>query len=340
MSDSKYRIKALKKLGRFFRNISEKNPLYDSFFKAIDLAGHQNSWFKKESCLQAFHSWGEALRSKKIEKWISQYNLRENYTFKTIALITAGNIPLVGLHDLITIWISGNKALVKCSTKDNVLIPFIVSTDPLFQSLTSIMGGQLEGFDAVIATGSNNAARYFDYYFSKYPHIIRKNKNGIAVLDGNETQKELEGLGKDILQYYGLGCRNVSKLYLPKGFDLNLIFGGLYPYANVIEMNKYANNYDYNKAIYLMSDFDFLENGFFMLRKDKAISSPIATCHYEFYDTLDILKNHLKEQKENIQCMVSKTDIEGSIAFGQAQYPQLWDYADGVDTLKFIQSLK
>ena len=246
----------------------------------------------------------------------------------------------MGLHDLITIWISGNKALVKCSTKDNVLIPFIVSTDPLFQSLTSLVDGQLEGFDAVIATGSNNAARYFDYYFSKYPHIIRKNKNGIAVLDGNETQKELEGLGKDILQYYGLGCRNVSKLYLPKGFDLNLIFGGLYPYANVIEMNKYANNYDYNKAIYLMSDFDFLENGFFILRKDKAMSSPIATCHYEFYDTFDLLKNHLREQKENIQCIVSKTDIEGSIAFGQAQYPQLWDYADGVDTLKFIQSLK
>jgi len=339
MSQREDRIRALKKLGQYFRNISEKDPLYNNFFKSIDLAGQQNGWFEKKSCLHAFTSWGDALKTDKIEKWISQYDLEENLNPKTIALIPAGNIPLVGLHDLICIWISGNISLVKCSTKDSVLIPYIVSIDPLFQSLTSLADGQLEDFDAIIATGSNNAARYFEYYFSKYPHIIRKNRNGIAVLDGSEAPEQFEGLGKDILQYYGLGCRNVSKLYLPLGFDLNLIFGGLYPHADVIEMNKYANNYDYNKAVYLMSDIDFMENGFFMLREDKAICSPIATCHYEFYDTLDLLKIHLKERQKNIQCIVSKTDIDESISFGQAQFPQLWDYADGVDTLKFIQSL-
>ena len=339
MSELKDRIKALEKLGYFFSHISEVDSRYDTFFEAIDRAQIQNGWFQKKACITAIQSWGSALQTDKIARWESNYPRKDNHNPKTIAVIMAGNIPLVGLHDLISIWISGNRALVKCATKDSILIPFIVGIDPLFQSLTSFTDGQLEGFDAVIATGSNNAARYFDYYFSKYPHIIRKNKNSIAVLNGSETQEDMENLGKDILQYYGLGCRNVSKLYLSKGFDLDLVFGGLYPYAHVIEMNKYANNYDYNKAVYLMSEFDFLENGFFMLREYKAISSPIATGHYEFYETLGPLKSHLLEQRENIQCIVSKADIEGAIPFGQAQNPQLWYYADGVDTLEFLKGL-
>ena len=339
MSQLEDRIKALEKLGHFFRHISEDNPRYDPFFEVIENAKHQNGWFKKDACLMAIKAWGVALEADYISKWIGPYALTTQAQPKTIAVIMAGNIPLVGLHDLISIWISGHKALVKCATKDNLLIPFLVSTDPFLESMTTFTKGKLEGFDAVIATGSNNAARYFDHYFSKYPHIIRKNKNGIAVLDGTESTSDLEGLGKDMLQYYGLGCRNVSKLYLPKNFDLNQIFGGLYPYAHVIEMNKYANNYDYNKAVYLMSEFDFLENGFFMLREEKAISSPIATAHYEFYDDPTSLSKHLEEQQEHIQCIVSNAGITGAIAFGQAQNPALWDYADGVDTLAFLKSL-
>ena len=339
MSELKDRIKALEKLGYFFSHISEVDSRYDTFFDAIDRAQIQNGWFQKKACITAIQSWGSALQPDKIARWESNYPRKDNHDPKTIAVIMAGNMPLVGLHDLISIWISGNRALVKCATKDSILIPFIVGIEPLFQSLTSFTDGQLEGFDAVIATGSNNAARYFDYYFSKYPHIIRKNKNGIAVLNGSETQEDMENLGKDMLQYYGLGCRNVSKLYLSKGFDLDLVFGGLYPYAHVIELNKYANNYDYNKAVYLMSEFDFSENGFFMLREDKAISSPIATGHYEFYETLSQLNSHLLEQRENIQCIVSKAEIEGAIPFGQAQNPQLWDYADGMDTLEFLKEL-
>ena len=339
MSQLEDRIKALEKLGHFFRHISEDNPRYDPFFEVIENAQHQNGWFKKDACLMAIKAWGVALEADYISKWIGPYALTTQAQPKTIAVIMAGNIPLVGLHDLISIWISGHKALVKCATKDNLLIPFLVSTDPFLESMTTFTKGKLEGFDAVIATGSNNAARYFDHYFSKYPHIIRKNKNGIAVLDGTESTSDLEGLGKDMLQYYGLGCRNVSKLYLPKNFDLNQIFGGLYPYAHVIEMNKYANNYDYNKAVYLMSEFDFLENGFFMLREEKAISSPIATAHYEFYDDHTSLSKHLEEQQEHIQCFVSNAGITGAIAFGQAQNPALWDYADGVDTLAFLKSL-
>ena len=339
MTELKDRIKALENLGNYFSDISDKDSQYEPLFDAIERANLQNGWFQREACMEAIQSWGAALQPKNISQWINQYQINENNSPKTIAVIMAGNIPLVGLHDLISIWISGNRALVKCATKDSVLIPFIVEINPLFQSLTSFTDGKLEGFDAVIATGSNNAARYFDYYFSKYPHIIRKNRNGVAVLDGSETQEDMKNLGRDILQYYGLGCRNVSKLYLSKGFDLDLIFKGLYPYANIIEMNKYANNYDYYKAVYLISQFDFKENGFFILRENQAISSPIGTGNYEFYEGLDLLKKHLLDQQENIQCIVSNADIEGAIPFGQAQNPNLWDYADGVDTLEFLNRL-
>ena len=339
MIELKNRIKALENLGNYFSDISDKDSQYEPLFDAIKRANLQNGWFQREACMEAIQSWGAALQPKNISQWINQYQINENNSPKTIAVIMAGNIPLVGLHDLISIWISGNRALVKCATKDSVLIPFIVEINPLFQSFTSFTDGKLEGFDAVIATGSNNAARYFDYYFSKYPHIIRKNRNGVAVLDGSETQEDMKNLGRDILQYYGLGCRNVSKLYLSKGFDLDLIFKGLYPYANIIEMNKYANNYDYNKAVYIISQFDFKENGFFILRENQAISSPIGTGNYEFYEGLDLLKKHLLDQQENIQCIVSNADIEGAIPFGQAQNPNLWDYADGVDTLEFLNRL-
>tara|TARA_A100001011_G_scaffold385626_1_gene459959 strand:- start:1347 stop:2366 length:1020 start_codon:yes stop_codon:yes gene_type:complete len=339
MSRLEDRIKSIEKLGYFLADISENNIHYDAFFKVLDQAQIQNGWFEKKSCLDAIRYWGEALQPHKVSQWVDSYTIHENNSPKTIAIVTAGNIPLVGLHDIISTWVSGHKAMVKCSTRDKILIPYIVSTDPQFQSLTNFSDGQLENFDAVIATGSNNTARYFDYYFSKYPHIIRKNRNAIAVLNGKETQADMLGLGKDILQYYGLGCRNVSKLYVPKDFDLNMVFGGLFPHANVLKMNKYANNYDYNKAVFIMSEFNFLENGFFMLREQKAISSPIATAYYEFYDDPDSLKMHLKDQQENIQCIVSNMDIEGAIAFGDAQKPTLWDYADGQDTMDFLLSL-
>ena len=216
MSRLEDRIKAIEKLGRFLANISENNPHYDAFFKVLDQAQIQNGWFQKKSCIDAIRSWGGALQPHKVLKWINSYTIHKNNFPKTIAIIMAGNIPLVGLHDLISNWISGHKAIVKCATKDSILIPYIVNTDPLFQSLTNFSEGKLQNFDAVIATGSNNAARYFDYYFSKYPHIIRKNRNAVAVLNGKETQKDIESLGRDILQYYGLGCRNVSKVYIPK----------------------------------------------------------------------------------------------------------------------------
>ena len=188
-------------------------------------------------------------------------------------------------------------------------------------------------------TGSNNSARYFNHYFGKYPNIIRKNRNGIAILNGQETKSQMEGLATDIIQYYGLGCRNVSKVYIPNDYNINFIFGGLYRYSKVIENAKYANNYDYNKAVFLMSDYTFLENGFFIIREDKGFSAPIACLHYEYYSSEIELEEHLNENRESIQCIISNMPIKRKIDFGSSQQPSLWDYADEIDTLSFLNNL-
>ncbi|MGB0880932.1 MAG: acyl-CoA reductase, partial [Polaribacter sp.] len=198
---------------------------------------------------------------------------------------------------------------------------------------------KLENFDAVIATGSNNTARYFEYYFKNKPNIIRKNRNSVAILKGDETIQDFENLSDDIFSYFGLGCRSVSKLYVPKNYNFDTFFKGMYAKKEIISNVKYANNYDYNKAVYLMSEFDLLENGFLMIKEDESYSSPIATIFYEYYDNLIDLKIKLYEDREKIQCIVSKDFIENEVAFGQTQNPNLWEYADGINTLKFLSSI-
>jgi len=191
----------------------------------------------------------------------------------------------------------------------------------------------------VIATGSNNTARYFDYYFGKYPHIIRQNRNSVAILTGKESSKDLELLGEDIFRYFGLGCRSVSKIFVPKNYDFDKLFKAIYPYKDIINYKKYQNNYDYNKAVYLMSQFKLIENGFLMLKEDRSYASPIASLFYEYYENSDQLTQKLTVEKEAIQCIVGNQAIENIVPFGETQKPQLWDYADGVDTLDFLQNL-
>ncbi len=258
-----------------------------------------------------------------------------------IALILAGNIPLVGFHDLVCVWLSGHNALIKCASKDEYLLPYLTEflEKETGENCFSYTKEPFTSFDAVIATGSNNSGRYFEHYFSSYPHIIRKNRNGVAVLDGSESIDDLKGLGNDILQYFGLGCRNVSKLYLPQGYDLDLIFGGLFPHADIIQHAKYANNYDYNKAVFLMSEFDFLENGFITLKEAREFSAPIACVHYEYYQDIEKLKKELISKENQIQCLISTLSIRDAIPFGKAQEPALNNYADGVDTLFFLNQL-
>ena len=312
---------------------------FDALLKKVY---QSNGWFEPLQVKKALSSWSHALDKESIQNWLQKDYFSATQA-QTIGLIVAGNIPLVGLHDLLCIWASPHKGLIKCASKDPYLLPWIVSLleelDPANKGKITFIQGLLTGFDAVIATGSNNSARYFESYFSTVPNLIRKNRNAVAVLDGSESPSQLEALGDDILRYYGLGCRNVSKVYLPKGYDLDSIFGGLYPKREVIQSSKYANNYDYNKAVYLMSDFDFLENGFFLLRESSEWAAPIACLHYQYYYSPEEVKKELATNTENIQCVVSEMDLQNSFPLGKAQEPQLWDYADGQNTLEFLASI-
>src|SRR5690606_755395 len=211
--------------------------------------------------------------------------------------------------------------------------------EPEFKNYIEFTEDKLENFDAVIATGSNNTSKYFEYYFGKYPNIIRKNRNSVAVLSGNETEEELKQLADDIFQYFGLGCRNVSKLYVPENYNFEKFFKAMFSWKEIIHNHKYINNYDYNKAVYLMDSFPLLDNEFMLLKEDKGFSSPISVVFYEEYSSFENLSNELKEQAENIQCIVSKAGIKNEIPFGKAQNPELWEYADGVDSVAFLLKL-
>jgi len=255
----------------------------------------------------------------------------------------AGNIPLVGFHDFISVLIAGHDIIVKQSSSDAYFLPLIAKyleyVAPDFKGRISFMDEKLNDFDAVIATGSNNTARYFDYYFGKYPSIIRRNRNSVAVLKGEETTEDLALLGEDIFRYFGLGCRSVSKLFVPKGYDFDPLFNAIYSYKDVLNYDKYVNNYDYNKAVYLMSQYTLIENGFLMLKEDQSYASPIATLFYEYYTDQAALEHKLNSDKDLIQCVVGNSGKDSWIYFGQTQNPQLWDYADDVDTMAFLASL-
>ena len=215
------------------------------------------------------------------------------------------------------------------------LAKYLITVEPQLANKITFVEGKLEGFDAVIATGSNNTARYFEYYFKDKPSIIRKNRNSVAVLNGQETKEQLIALGEDIFRYFGLGCRNVSKLFVPKGYSFDAFFEAIFEYQEVIHYEKYANNYDYNKAVFLMSNYKLLDNGFLTLKEDSSHASPISSIFYEYYDSLTEIEKRLESEAETIQCIVSNNLVQNSIPFGQTQRPQLWDYADHVDTISF-----
>ena len=335
-------IEGFKKLGQYLREIKAQTSEYAPLFECIQKAQHNNGWFTQENCLKALRGWGELLQVGALQEWTSQYNFGLTAP-KNVGLILAGNIPLVGFHDVLCVLLCGQNATIKLSTTDPLLIPFLYQKlkefSPLFENRLHFTQDRLENFNAVIATGSNNAARYFEHYFTKVPHIIRKNRNGIAVLSGEESKEELAGLAQDIVQYFGLGCRSISKVYLPEGYDLNNIFGALYPHAYLMDSAKYANNYDYNKAVYLMSEFDLLDNGFMLLREHESFGSPVACLHYSFYKDLPSLEKELLEKAEEIQCVSTHLALPQAVLLGKAQQPALWEYADGVDPISFLLEL-
>lgn len=353
MNSIQNRIEAFSKLGDFLSQFSTKgiekkedipfNELFfDGFKHQIKLAQENNSWFTKDNILNSLESWSKSLNYNNLNNFTNSVNLNIVKP-KTVAIVMAGNIPLVGFHDFLSVLISGHSVLVKQSSSDKHLLPFLAKyleyTEESFKEKITFTEDKLTNFDAVIATGSNNTARYFEYYFKDKPNIIRKNRNSVAVITGKETIEDFEKLSDDIFQYFGLGCRSVSKLYVPKDYDFELFFNGMYNKKEIINNAKYANNYDYNKAVYLMSEFDLLENGFLMIKEDESYSSPIATIFYEYFDNEIDLKIKLHEDREKIQCVVAKGFLENEIAFGQTQHPKLTDYADGVNTLEFLSKL-
>lgn len=307
----------------------------------IDNQHNLNPWFTPENVRRAVTAIAEELTEENLIRWTNAYpGIDEQKKPLRVGVIMAGNIPLVGFHDFLSVLITGNNIIAKTSSKDYELIVYIsnilCSINPGFRNNIEFTHDTLTNFDVVIATGSNNSSRYFDYYFGKYPNIIRNNRNSIAIIEGDETANELVSLGTDIFSYFGLGCRNVSKLYFPEGYDFRPMTKRWDNFAGVINHSKYANNYDFNKAVFLVNKEVFYDTGHILLKEESKISSPVSVLYYEYYESQYAVKQQTELLKEKIQCIVGKQYIP----FGNAQSPRLWDYADGIDTIEFLLKKK
>ena len=328
------RITAFAALGDFVL----KNPV--SLQEIVNKTFIYNTWFTIDNINQALQNIAiEFLNKEKLENWISGYGSKiTTHDTKTIAIVAAGNIPMVAFHDILCVLISGNKLQLKLSEKDQYLLPFLleqlINIEPDFKELISIQF-KLEKFDAIIATGSNNTAKHFAYYFGKYKNIIRRNRNSVAILTGEETKEDIENLGHDIFDYFGLGCRNVSKIFVPEKYDLYSLKDGLTKHIGVNQHNQYMNNLDYQRTLYLMNQTPLIDIDFINIVENNSLHSPISCLHVERYKTLEDVKKNIAEQTENIQCVVGKDYLE----FGKSQQPGLSDYADNVDTMEFILNL-
>jgi hypothetical protein len=307
--------------------------------EARQKASLQNGWFIPEFVELATENIAKKfLREDELMKWSAHYKIQTLIPRpQKIGIVMAGNIPLVGFHDLLSVFISGHKAVIKPSSKDEVLIKELAEVlktwEPQINSLIEF-SEMLKDCDGYIATGSNNTSRYFEYYFAKYPHIIRRNKTSVAVLTGNETKTELEGLAGDVYQFFGLGCRNVTKLYVPKGYDFRSLLTAFKKYNYLADHHKYKNNYDYNLALHLLNNNFYMTNGSILLIENSSIFSPISQLNYEYYASSDEVLSSLYNNQD-IQGLIEKNHIP----FGQAQSPGLFDYTDKVDTMGFLQSL-
>ncbi len=314
--------------------------------RIIDQARQSNPWFTPIQVRTSIKNICDTLLNpERINNWFKRYGLPvQPGQPKKIGLVMAGNIPLVGFHDFLCVWLSGHQAVIKLSEKDNRLLPFIldelVNINPSFTSDWEIVE-RLKGFDAVIATGSNNSSRYFEAYFGAYPHIIRKNRNGVAVLDGNESPADLKLLAEDILTYFGLGCRNVSKILVPHGYNFKPLLDVFDSYPEIQEHNRYRNNVDYQYALVIMNLEPHHTQGQILFRPSTSLLSPMATVFYEEYSDPKTLQVILERDVEEIQCIVSNLNIPGvvTIPLGKSQHPELTDYADGVDVMEFLINL-
>ncbi|WP_207422226.1 acyl-CoA reductase [Desertivirga brevis] len=332
------RKRALKSLGEYLLS-PDKN-----LNQIIHSAHFSNGWFAPSETERAVRAWGTALNEEDLQFWLGDDETSSSESRK-VGLVLAGNIPLVGFHDIITVLAAGHVAMIKLSSQDKVLIPHVlqklIDLEPGFQKQIEYVD-RLENFDAVIATGSNNTARYFEYYFKMVPNIIRKNRNSVAILCGTESSDDLSKLGEDIFNYYGLGCRNVSKLFVPESYNFDQFFEAIEPFKTVGDNHKYNNNYDYNKSVFLVNLYEHLDNGFLLLKEDTNIASPLGVLFFQRYKDLGEVTGSLNAMAQDIQVVVSGQQLNlqiPSVGFGKSQSPNLWDYADGVNTLDFLRKL-
>lgn len=334
------RIEAFADLGDFLRNslLTDCNKELNSL---VENQHSNNAWFTTENVRIAIDSIAKELTAENLLKWTAAYpSLSEDTKPLNVGVIMAGNIPLAGFHDFLTVLISGNNIIARTSSKDPDLIRYLGNKlskiNPAFNDRIKVTGDILKDFDAVIATGSDNSSRYFEDYFGKYSNIIRKNRNSIAIIEGDETPEELAGLGKDIFTYFGLGCRSVSKVFLPEGYDPESLADNWKIFNTIVNHPKYSNNYDFNKAVYIVNKEHFIDSGFLLLKEDSRLSSPVSVLYYEFYKDSRNAEELTYLLKEKIQCLVGNRYTP----FGHAQSPHLWDYADGSDTLDFLLKKK
>ena len=347
---SDHRIHALDQWGRVLGLLASSTewPGYESGITAeefeeltslIKTHVHHNGWFTQNNIRKALFAWSAELQADRLVEWLNRYTWSDESERKKVGIICAGNLPLVGLHDVLSVILSGHIAYIKMSSDDNLLMPALFKLwsriDPDLSEQLIFAEGRMNDMEAVIATGSNNTSRYFEQYFGHLPHIIRKSRTSIAILTGNESENQLKSLGRDVFDYFGLGCRNVSKIYLPQGYDIDVLFKSLYEFNDVVNHHKYANNYDYNKAVWLLNNERLLDNGFILLKEDTALASPTGSLYYEYYSDETALRKNLDSRSEEIQCIVSASDV----AFGESQSPALWEYADRVDTMAFLSKL-
>lgn len=327
------RIDLLSRLGQYM--LSETDP----WLQARERAGRENNWFIPEFVQLAINNIAQSFLNKEaLTAWIDHYEIQDdNLQPKVVGIVMAGNIPLVGFHDLLCVFVTGNIAHVKASSKDQVLLKHLISVLSSYNDEINrliIFADMLKGCDAYIATGSNNTAGYFEYYFGKYPTIIRRNRTSVAILSGNESIDQLDKLADDVYQYFGLGCRNVTKIYVPEDYDFIPLLSSFKKYNYLADHNKYKNNYDYNLSIHLLNKKYYMSNESLLLVEEASFFSPISQLNYEYYKDRDQLITTLKDRKE-LQCIAGS----GFVPFGQAQTPSLADYADGVDTVRFLTNL-
>jgi len=332
-----HRIDLLCKLGTYMLG---EDP---EWVEAKRLAFLENAWFIPEFIELAVTNIADKfLKRESLNSWINHYtdqgnNRDSNPIPQTIGVVMAGNIPLVGFHDFLSVFLSGHKAVIKLSSKDKILIPHLIQAlidwEPKIAE-SVVFSEMLKNCDAYIATGSNNTSRYFEYYFAKYPHIIRRNKTSVAVLNGAETNNELEKLADDVYEFFGLGCRNVTKIYVPTQYEFEPMLTAFTKYNYLADHHKYKNNYDYNLALHILNRKFYMTNGSVLLSENASIFSPISQVNYEYYRNGEQLLSSLHDNKD-VQCIVGRSQVQ----FGQAQSPNLFDYSDKVDTMAFLYSL-